>query len=238
MQWSGRAPVRDFLFMVALSAVPASEARDAAAALADIIATQASATHPHLCTLASLDNADDARNASDALHHLSMLHGRHPGVIDHAATKTTDNEARLALFAMADGFAQEREILSRLVVAAGPIPSTPGQAETEASVVHQRHALEMLAQSDRQGCALGAAIAVALDWRAMNGLIAASGRRFGVDFRPSTLADDATLVTIARAACTSPAIERAMLFGAQQIATQHHGLWDLLEARARARIQH
>ncbi len=30
-------------------------------------------------------------------------------------------------------------------------------------------------------------------------------------------------------------LERAMLFGAQQLFAQHRGLWDLLEARASAR---
>ncbi len=221
--------------MVALSAVPAGGPLDAAAAMAALVLTEGSAAHPHVRTLANLTGAEDARNASDALHHISMLHGRHPGVIDHAAGRTTDNDTRKALFALADGFAQEREILARLVVAAGPIPSTPGQAETEASVVHQRHAIEMLAQSDRNGCALGAALAVALDWHAVQGLIASSARRFGVDFRPSPLAGPDAIVEIARAACASPAIERAMTFGAQQIATQHRGLWDLLEARAKAR---
>jgi hypothetical protein len=30
-------------------------------------------------------------------------------------------------------------------------------------------------------------------------------------------------------------MERAMLFGAQQVFAQHRGLWDLLEARTSAR---
>jgi hypothetical protein len=33
----------------------------------------------------------------------------------------------------------------------------------------------------------------------------------------------------------SPAMERAISFGAQQILAQHRGLWDLLEARQLAR---
>ena len=39
------------------------------------------------------------------------------------------------------------------------MPSTPGAAETEASLVAARHALETLAMSERNGCALGAATA-------------------------------------------------------------------------------
>jgi len=42
-------------------------------------------------------------------------------------------------------------------------------------------------------------------------------------------------VSMATELSTPGGVERAMLFGAQQIATQHHGLWDLLDARARAR---
>jgi hypothetical protein len=37
-------------------------------------------------------------------------------------------------------------------------------------------------------------------------------------------------------AAGTPAIERAILFGAQQLLVQHRGLWDLLEARAEARV--
>ena len=34
---------------------------------------------------------------------------------------------------------------------------------------------------------------------------------------------------------SSPTVERAMLFGAEQLLLQHKGLWDILEARALAR---
>ena len=34
---------------------------------------------------------------------------------------------------------------------------------------------------------------------------------------------------------TAPGVERAMLFGAEQMLAQHRGLWHLLEARASAR---
>src|SRR3546814_7246699 len=33
-------------------------------------------------------------NLADAAHYLCMLHGRHPGVIDHAAMRTAHNDAR------------------------------------------------------------------------------------------------------------------------------------------------
>ncbi len=214
----------------------ATQRDDAAAIVVMLVAAEASASHRHVQTLHSIDTADAARNAADALHHLLMLHGRYPGVIDHAAARTTDADAKRALSALAEGFADEREGLGRLVVAAGPMPSTPGQAETEASVLAQRHAIEMLAQSDRQGCAAGAAFAVALDWLAIRRVLAAASRRFGIELPTSRLVDADAVTDLARKACSTAATERAMMFGAQQIVTQHRGLWDLLEARARARI--
>lgn len=221
--------------MVAQSALAAGAAFDAVSALVTIVADEGSATHPHVRSLFVLDGAEGSANAADALHHLSMLHGRYPGVVDHAGARTAADSARVALFAIADAFAEEREALSRLVVAAGPIPSTPGQAASEASVVHQRHAIEMLARSDRQGCATGAALALAIDWHAIRPVLAACARRFGVEIKDTSITAPAALGAVAREACTGPAVERALLFGTRQIAAQHRALWDLLEARAKAR---
>jgi hypothetical protein len=203
--------------------------------LAALVVREGSMSHAHLRKLETIDNAVATRNASDAIHHFSMLHARYPGVIDNAAARTVSDNARRAMFALADGFAVEREFLARLVVAAGPIPSTPGQAETEASVVAQRHAIEMLAQSDRQGCAVGAAIALALDWAWMRTMLGSAARRFGVDVPELRLATGNTLLHTLDTECTTPGTERAAMFGAQQIAAQHRGLWDLLESRAHAR---
>ncbi len=203
--------------------------------LAQLVARDGSATHGHSRSLLTLDSAAATRNASDAIHHLSMLHGRYPGVIDHASARTADDGARRQMFALADAFAIERDFLGRLVVAAGPIPSTPGQAETESSVVAQRHAIEMLAQSERRGCSLGAAIGVALDWHGIRPVLEAAARRFGVDIAATTIISPDELTAIAARECTAPATDRAAAFGAQQIVTQHRGLWDLLQARAHAR---
>jgi hypothetical protein len=221
--------------MVAQSALAAGAGFDAVSALVTIVVDEGSATHPHVRSLFVLDGAEGSANAADALHHLSMLHGRHPGVVDHAGARTAQDSARVALFAIADSFIEERDALSRLVVAAGPIPSTPGQAASEASVVHQRHAIEMLARSDRQGCATGAALALAIDWHAIRLVMAACARRFGVEVKDTTIPVHDALGSIARDACTNPAVERALLFGVRQIAAQHRALWDLLEARAKAR---
>ena len=194
-----------------------------------------SAAHPYLKSAALLYGADAARNLSDAVHFLCMLHGRHPGVVDHASNRCVDTTARLWLEASAHGFAAERGLLTRLAVAAGPIPSTPGGAATESTVLAQRHAVEMLAQSERNGCAIGAAAAMIIDWSSIRPVLEAAARRFGAEAPPPAHEDPASVAAFAEAYASTAAIERAALFGAEQIAVQHHGLWDLLEARQQAR---
>jgi hypothetical protein len=203
--------------------------------LLDCVIRSGSAAHPYLKSEALLRGPDAARNLSDAVHFICMLHGRHPGVVDHASNRCVDRSARLWLEAAAGGFATERGLLARLAVAAGPIPSTPGGAATESTVLSQRHAVEMLAQSERNGCAIGAAAAVIIDWFSIRPMLEAAARRFGADTPPAAYEDPASVAAFAEAYAASPAVERAALFGAEQIAVQHHGLWDLLEARQQAR---
>lgn len=176
-----------------------------------------------------------ARDVADAVLALCMLHGRQPGVLDHALMRNAIPPAQGWLEVAVEAFATERALLARLASAAGPLPSTPGQAESEAAIIAQRHALDMLAQSDRAGCAIGASIALALDWQAVRILLDAAAIRLGFDAPPSAMPTEAETATIATSAAERPATERAMAFGAQQVLAQHRGLWDLLEARASAR---
>jgi hypothetical protein len=175
------------------------------------------------------------RDLADVVHYLCTLHGRYPGVIDHAATRTAHVGAREWLIRAVDGFVVERNFLTKLVVAAGPMPSTPGQAESESAVTGQRHALEMLAQSDREGCALGAALTLVLDWAAIRSIMNRAAMRWSMTVPPCTLPNEAETLAVAEAVAVTPAVERAFGFGAQQILAQHRGLWDLLEARQIAR---
>ena len=176
------------------------------------------------------------RNLADAIHYLTALHGRFPGVIDMAANRVATPGAGTWLVKATDGFAVERGYLTKLVVAAGPQPSTPGQAECEAAVIGQRHAIEMLAQSDREGCAIGAAIALVLDWHGIRAALDIAAIRLSVDIIDCALPSEAEARDMAALIATTPAIERAMSFGAQQLIGQHRGLWDLLEARQLARL--
>lgn len=172
---------------------------------------------------------------ADAAYYLCLLHGRHPGVIDHAATRSADNAARAWLIEAADGFARERTYLTQVTVAVGPAPSTAGQSDCETVVSQQRHALDMLAQSDRRGCAMGAAVALVLDWRAVRHILDIAAIRVGVEPHGCELPDRASTLEVARAIGGDDVIDRAILFGARQLLNQHRGLWDVLQARARIR---
>ncbi len=194
-----------------------------------------SAAHPYLKSDALLRGPHASRNLSDAVHFLCMLHGRHPGVIDHAANRCVEPETRAWFNAATTAFAEERAFLARLSFAVGPTPSTPGAGDSESTVLGQRHAIEMLAQSERKGCALGAAVAVVVDWESIRPVLNTAALRFGLDVPVSHLCAAAEVSALAEAAITTAPLERALLFGANQIVLQHHGLWDLLEARQHAR---
>ncbi|MFT3968280.1 MAG: hypothetical protein QM690_20610 [Sphingobium sp.] len=172
---------------------------------------------------------------ADAVHHLSLLHGHVPGVIDHAATRIADNAARAWLLKAVDGFARERLYLNAIVVAAGPLPSTAGQDQVTTIVAQQCRALDMLAQSDRRGCAIGAAMALVMDWRAIRALLDGGGARLGLDPRESHLPGWTETLDVLTALEREHPIGRAVQFGAGQLLGQHRGVWDLLQARAQVR---
>ena len=202
--------------------------------LAACVTGHGSATHPYFASDALLAGPEAARNLADAIHFLCALHGRHPGVIDHAATRTVDPAGRAWLASATAAAAAERNLLTRLAVAAGPIPSTPGGGGSEAAILAQRNALATLAQSDRKGTALGAALAFASDWAPVRRrVIETVAKRLGVEVAPNGFGGEETLRAVADEA---EATERALLFGAQQLALQHRALWDLLEARQQARL--
>lgn len=192
-----------------------------------------SAAHPHLGILIS--PAASARDLSDAVHALCAVHGDHPGLAAEARTHCVQPDACEWLDAVAEAFVAERSYIAQLAAAAGPLPSTPGQAETEAALITSHHAIEMLAKSERRGCATGAVAALVQDWSTIRLLLDHAAARFGVEPVPAAFPPLAeTAASIAMLGGT-PATERAVSFGAQQLLAQHRALWDLLEARASAR---
>ena len=203
--------------------------------LGALVESDASARHPHMQRLRAVSGP--MRDLADAVHFLCLLHGHHPGVIDHALGQARHPAEIEWIEAAAAGFAAERAFLVRLVAGAGPMPSTPGHAEAETAALGQRHALNMLAQSDRVGCATGAALALAIDWAMLRAVLDLAAERFGVNAPETALPPPEETLTVVDAMAERPAVERAMLFGAQQLLAQHRGLWDLLEARASARLR-
>lgn len=209
--------------------------RGGAELLDNLVASEGTGAHPHVKAGALSEGANAMRNLADAVHFLCLLHGRHPGVIDSAARKATDPASRQWMNEAARAFTQERTFLSKIASAVGPVPSTQGQDQCEAAVAGQRKALDMLAESDRHGCAIGAAIALTLDWRTIRVLLDISAQRLDMTVPRCTLPDLRDTARLAAGIASSPAGERAMVFGAQQLIAQHRGLWDLMAARAASR---
>jgi hypothetical protein len=205
------------------------------ALLLERLAEHGSAAHLYAASPRLLRGPTAGRDLADLIHYLCVLHGRYPGLIDHAAARVVEPEARAWLTNATYAFAGERAYLARLAVAAGPVPSTPGAGGTDAVVLGQRHAMETLATSERSGCALGAAMALVLDWAAIRTCLDAAAARFGTEAPAYPAADSQAVVRLADQHGASAPVQRALLFGAQQILVQHHGLWDLLEARQQAR---
>jgi hypothetical protein len=200
------------------------------------VAGEGTARHRHLGSLLEATGPHSGRDLADAVHLLCSLHGRYPGLIEIALQHCTKSEAaHYWLTLAAEAFERERHYVVRLTSAVGPMPSTPGAAETEASLLAARHALETLANSERKGCALGAATALVGDWSQIRRMLDRVAARAGIDPLPATLPDDDSVVTVIEVASDTPASERALAFGGEQLLLQHRALFDLLEARAEAR---
>ncbi len=199
------------------------------------IRSNGTASHGYAGGSELLSGPNAARNLADAIHFLCALHGRYPGVIELVAMRTVEPGARAWLGDASEAFARERAYLASLAVQAGPVPTTPGVG-SEATVAMQRNAVMTLAQSERRGCAIGAALALAGDWSSVRQVLDGAAARFGVTVQaPWSAGDPERLASVVEGLGDNMAVRRALLFGAEQVAIQHRGLWDLLAARAEAR---
>lgn len=156
-------------------------------------------------------------------------------MIDYAATRTADPYVGKWLAQACEAFVGERALLTRLTVAAGPITSTPGQDRCTPAIINLRGALNALSQSDRQGCAIGAAFALVLDWIGIRDVLDVIATRTGLAVRQSTLPSAADTRQLAAELSTDRMIGRAIGFGASQMLQQHRHFWDMLEERAELR---
>ena len=199
------------------------------------VAGDGTARHSHLNALLEASGPYAASDLADAVHLLCSVHGRYPGLIEIALQRCPPGDAREWLDHAAESFERERLYVVRLTSAVGPLPSTPGSAETEASLLAARHALETLASSERKGCALGAATSLVGDWWPIRRLLDRASTRVGLECPAPSLPDEASIVEVIGRASDTPASERALSFGGEQLLLQHRALFDLLEARAGAR---
>ena len=199
------------------------------------VAGDGSSRHRHLNALLEASGLNSSRDLADCVHLLCGLHGSHPSLVELAHRNAEAGAGRDWLARAAEGFERERLFLVRLTSAVGPMPSTPGAAETEATMNAQRNALEILATSERRGCALGAAAALVGDWWPIRRILDRAASRAGLDSPAPALPDEVSVITAIDAASDTMAAERALGFGSEQLLLQHRGLFDLLEARSEAR---
>jgi hypothetical protein len=168
---------------------------------------------------------------ADVSHFLNVSHGRVPGIVDHAAGKIIDPDAREWLAQATAAFAYERAFLNSLTVAAGPIRRHLDQDKIEALLATQQRSFEMLATSDRKGCPAGAAMAFVLDWHATRSMLDRAALMLGVEAQPCSLPATKVTIALADALSGNAGVERAMAFGSQQLLAQQKGLWHLIAAR-------
>lgn len=206
---------------------------DLAGSIAALAASDGCAQHRLIRRLTAQGVA--GRDLADAVHAICAVHGRLSDLFEEAARRPVAEIDTAWLVQTTAAFGTERAYLARLTAAVGPLPSTPGQAESDAAFAAQRHAFDMLARSDRAGCSIGAALALVIDWHAFRRILDAAAERAGVEIVPSRLPDEIAIAQVATAGGAAPSVRRAMAFGAQQIFAQHRGLCDLIEARASAR---
>ncbi len=210
--------------------------------IAAIVDSDGTSAHSYCGPAAQGDRQSFVRDLvdfADFVHLVALLHGQVPGLIDHAAQRTVEVAARSWLLKSIDAFALERQFLNRLCVAVGPLPSTTGHNETTTLVSQQRHAIEMLAQSDRRGCALGTAVTLAMEWQSIRAILDAGAIRLGIEPPACAMPTRADTLALLDELPEPDRLSRAVQFGATQLLGQHRGMWDLLKARAAVRqLQH
>jgi hypothetical protein len=168
---------------------------------------------------------------ADIAHFMNISHGRHPGIIDHAAHKIVDDAARKWLIQAIDGIAAERAYLNILTVTAGPIRRLNGQDKVTALIEGQSKNFEMLATSDRKGCPAGAALAFVIDWHQTRALLDRVALHIGLEAAPIALPSVDDCLRLAQQLDDGAGYRRAMAFGSEQLLAQQRGLWQLIAAR-------
>lgn len=185
----------------------------------------------HRPALRASGKATKAALLADIAHFMHISHGRYPGVVEYAAQKILDDAVRGWLIRAIDAMLVERAFLNMLTVTAGPIRRLASQDNINAVVDGQAKNFQMLATSDRKGCAFGAAIAFVLDWHQTRPLLDIVAHQMGLASPTVTLPSLAECVLLVQSEDRGDNFRRAMAFGAEQTLAQQRGLWRLVVAR-------
>jgi len=210
------------------------------ALIATMVDLNGSATHGYCADALHGDRQAFVRDLvdfADFVHLAALLHGQAPGLVDQAATRTVELVARQWLLKAIDAFVVERQYLTRLSAVAGPLPSTAGHSQSVSIMAQQRHAIEMLAQSERRGTALGAAVMLVLEWQTIRAILDAGAARLGIEPPRNMLPGRTETFDLLDRLPEPERQSRAIQFGATQLLDQHRGMWDLLKARQSSRLK-
>ena len=191
--------------------------------------------HPWLVQLASDHGRAAGLDLADAVHWLSKLHGGAIGLVDGASLKAGGAAERSFLARAYEAWQCERRALTRLVVAVGPAPSTPGQIADDATVAGLSAAIATLATSERSGVALGAAAALVVEWHGLRALMNRAADRFTVTIPGCDLPSGVEVLATVAGLLDGPTTARAATFGARELIHQHGSLVELLRRRSTAR---
>jgi hypothetical protein len=199
-----------------------------------LVLLEGSAAQPAYRDLMKACRAPSTGVAADVPHLVASLHGS-PALLDIVNRAAVMAEAAGWIVHACAAFTIERQFLTELIVAAGPPPSTPQEAQTLAAIRDARRVLSLLGGSERQGCALGAVIALLLDWPAIRSMLDVTARPLGVAVPPCLLPGSAEIEALLLRLSPDADLERKLTFGARQLLAQHRALWSIAQSRADAR---
>lgn len=174
---------------------------------------------------------------ADYAHFLTILHGQVPSLLEIASSHEKHTTA-LWLRTAAAAFDEDRRWMARLSVVTGGALDLAGLSTAEQLVRDQREAMLTLANSSRTGCALGAAVALVIDWQILRTELPKAALLAGIESRDRQAADwpaDKIGAVLADSGADA-SLRRALAFGATQLASLHGQLFDLLEARHATRL--
>ncbi|MBX9729419.1 MAG: hypothetical protein K2X31_10965, partial [Sphingopyxis sp.] len=67
---------------------------DLTRAIDALVTAEGAAAHPYVLSRKLVEGRDATRNLADTVHFFGLLHGRQPGLMDHAAARAVQAEER------------------------------------------------------------------------------------------------------------------------------------------------